>query len=227
MTRLQKIGGAAGVVLAIAIAAELALFLVVVPSIGSSVSDVSDPAKYAKLLARGQTPFVTEGIFFVVATAFAIALVRALAVRGVRDSSEMNAVGATFGYIGFSFLMATFGVRVYLALDPAHAEQAIPTLTILSNALSGVGGLLLGVWVATVSGSAIRSRTLPRSLALYGFVVAIALMLSGLIAEPVFIPLLLVWSLWIGVVLLTQADGVARMVEDRASASMRAAAPRA
>lgn len=48
----------------------------------------------------------------------------------------------------------TFEVRVSLALDTQHAEQAIPGLTILGSALGAGGGVLLGAWVFTVSLSA-------------------------------------------------------------------------
>lgn len=103
--------------------------------------------------------------------------------------------------------MLTFTLRVHLALDPQHAAQAIPSLTILGNALGDAGGVLLGAWVFLVSLSALGSRALPRPLAYFGFLVALALVTGGVIPAPVFIPLLLVWSLWVGVVLLRQPEG--------------------
>ena len=219
MRRLQQIGGAAGVVFAVAVAAELGLFLLIIPALGASLSDLNDPAKYAKLLAHGQAFFVIEGSFFALASAFAFALVRALGERSRTDSPELSASGAIFGYAGFTLLMLTFTIRVSLALDSQHAEQAIPSLTILGAALGAAGGVLLGVWVAFQSWSALRSQVLPRPLGYFGFLVAIALLVGGLTPAPVFIPLLLLWSLWVGLVLLREPEGA------RAGAAQQPPAP--
>lgn len=207
MRRLQQIGGTSGIVFAAALAAELVLFLLVVPALGSSTSDLNDTAKYAKLLAKGQVPFVFEGSLFAVASAFTFALVRALADRNRAASPELSAISAPFGYAGFSFLMVTFTVRVYLALDTQHAVQAIPSLAILGNALGAAGGVLLGAWVFLVSLSALSSAAVRQPLAYFGFLVALALVAGPIISAPVFIPLLLVWSLWIGLVLLRDPEG--------------------
>ncbi len=207
MRRLQQIGGTAGIVLSVAVTAELVLFLIVVPALGANPSDVSDPGKYAKLLAKGQAAFVVEGSLFAIATAFAFALVRALAERARAASPVLSAISAPFGYAGLSFLMLTFTLRVHLALDTQHSGQAIPSLTILGSALGDAGGVLLGTWVLLVSLSALGSGALPRPLAYFGFLVALALATGAVVPAPVFIPLLLVWSLWIGVVLLRQPEG--------------------
>jgi len=219
MRRLQQIGGTAGIVFALAVTAELALFLLVVPALGATPSDVSDPAKYSKLLTKGQASFVVEGSLFALASAFAFALVRALAERSQTASPELSAIGASFGYAGFSFLMLTFTVRVYLALDTQHALQAIPSLAILGNALGASGGVLLGVWVFLVSLSAVRSVVVPRPLGYFGFLVALALFTGGFDPAPVFIPLLLLWSLWVGLVLLREPEGSPPGSQPRASAS--------
>ncbi len=219
MRRLQLIGGTAGVVFAVAVAAELFLFLVVVPALGASTSDLNDTAKYSKLLAKGQVPFVLEGALFALASAFPFALVRALAERSRAASPELSAISAPFGYAGFSLFLVTFTVRVYLALDTQHAVQAIPSLAILGNALGAAGGVLIGAWVFVVSLSALTSAAVPRPLAYFGFLVALALVTGAVVPAPVFIPLLLLWSLWVGVVLLRGPEG------SQAGSKLRSSAP--
>jgi hypothetical protein len=199
MRRLQTAGGAAAILFAVAVAAEMALFLIAIPALGGSLNDLNDPAKYAKLLARGQALFVAEGILFALACASCFALVRALRER-------VGETGTSLGYAGYTLLLVTFSVRVFLALDTQNAAQAIPGLTILGAALGAAGGLLLGIWIGLTAWSALSSSSLPRPLAYYSFLVGLALVVSGVLPVPVFIPLLLIWSLWIGVAILMQPE---------------------
>ena len=206
MRRLQQIGGVAAIIFAIAVAAELALFLIAVPALGSNLNDLNDPDKYAKLLARGQAIFVAEGVLFALASAFCFALVRALQERAGRDSGGLGDTGASFGYAGYTLLLTAFSLRVFLALDTQHAVQAISGLNILNTALGAAGGLLIGIWMLLTAISAVRSATLPRPLTYFTFLSGLALVTSGVLPVPVFIPVFLIWSLWVGAVLLRQPE---------------------
>jgi hypothetical protein len=43
-------------------------------------------------------------------------------------------------------------------------------------------------------------------LTYFGFLVGIALVVSGVLPVPVFIPLFFIWSLWVGIAILRQPE---------------------
>jgi hypothetical protein len=208
---VQRIGGVAAIALGIAVIAEVAVFLLYAPSLGVSFGDLGDTNKFLDVLIRGRTVFSYEAFAFACASIFAIALVRALDQRLRKGAPELSATVAILGYAAFVVLALDFQVRAAFAhMSTAEvardaAMQAGPAVLIVGRGLSEAFSIVGGAYFGLVSIAALRVGALPRALGWLGLITAAAAIVSIFAGiDPVPQLLIMVWSFWTGVVLLTQ-----------------------
>ena len=97
--------------------------------------------------------------------------------------------------------------------DPAQAVTAWLAIESVAKGLSSAGGEILGgTWVLLVSWAALRGRGLSRALNYFGVLVGAVGLFSVVIGEPgtaIFGLGKMVWSLWLGIVMLRSSKSAA------------------
>jgi hypothetical protein len=99
--------------------------------------------------------------------------------------------------------------------DPAQAATVWMAIDTVANGLSSAGGEILGgTWVLLVSWAALRGNGLSRALNYFGALVGAAGVISaipviGLPGIVIFGLGKMVWSLWLGIVMLRSKTGAA------------------
>ncbi len=210
MTNSQKIGGIAAMSLGIAFIALLVL-LSLISSQGYVPGSGNNPAKALAFAASSPLPYIIYLLYAAVAMLIVL-IVSALAERlntGAAGLMRLAMVGASvtsalflayamLGWVGEPTLVTTYHT------DVAAGTAAYLAVRAVSNALN-TGAIFAAGWAILLSGWAARkTRGLPSGLA-YLLMLAGALSVLALLVPPLSLiaPLLyIVWSIWLGIVLL-------------------------
>ena len=213
MNSLQKSGGIAALLHAAAYILGLVLgFAMIFPLLEAA------PNEYLKFLADNQTlVYVWNFIGYWVSAITLVIMVLALYERLKNGSPVLAQTAAAFGLIWAGLIIASGnlmlhnigGVAELYGRDPA---QAITTWTALESVENGItsGNELVGsLWVLLLSVAALRTGMLTRALNTLGMIISIAGILTVIpaLAESmimIFGPGMIVWSIWVGIVLLRQ-----------------------
>ena len=206
----QRAGGVAAIALGGVIVIELATFLVYAPSLGVNVGELGDPTKLLDLLIRGRIAFAVTGTAFAAACIFALVLVRALDQRLREGAPQLSATAALFGYTAFVLLAVDFQARAAFALAATNqltreaAIQAGPAVLIVQRAVTDTFALGAAAYFGLLAIASLRIGVMPRVLGGVEWIVAAAALVGIFVAiDPVPQLLLMVWSFWIGAILLT------------------------
>jgi hypothetical protein len=203
----QKLGGIAALLLGLVEALFLAVFLFVLPQLGFELSMFYDPPRFVQFVTQYYPIYFALSLVIVLFTPALVVLVRALdaRMRALPASRSLVAIATPFGYIGATILILNAlvqyaSVRLFVSTPPAFAAgiQASATFDMTSMGAS----LVLGAWIFLLSWTAVRDGGLPRGLAYFGMLVALADLLA-LFGLPVGELLTTIWLLAVGVVLLS------------------------
>ena len=215
-TRLQRLGGIAALSQFGAIAIQLLLFFVYIPSLGFSVKDMSGDAQTQfRLLTAARSGFIWDGLVLFALFSFQFVLVHALYLR-LRDSAPvLSLLAAAFGY-GAIGLLALEQVRVYTLAKTAGkmfgADQmaTVGTVGDFLRAFLENGSLLLTIpWILLVCVASLPNRELTRPVAYLGILAAawdVLNVVGVLPGGPGPNPLGSLLLLSVGVVLLVRPD---------------------
>ncbi|HSH02983.1 MAG TPA: DUF4386 domain-containing protein [Anaerolineae bacterium] len=210
MNDLQKIGGIAALVNALAYMIGLGVALtLLLPVLGS------EPAEYVAFLADNKTLLDTwHLIIYIVAGVFMVPLVLALHDRLKTGSSAIMQIATAFGLIWAGLVIASgmllindSGIVVSLyQQDPAQAVTVWLALSAVENGLGGGIELPGGLWVLLLSWVALKNGGLSKALSLLGIVIGMAgiLTVSPFLQElgTVFGLGFVVWFIWAGIIML-------------------------
>ncbi len=214
---LQKAGGAAALVEAVAYIAGFAVWLTLLaPENAESLSAVQ---KLAFLLERKALFQATNLLIYVFFGVFLVVLAVALHERLKAGAFAMMQTATAFGLIWAGLVIAS-GMVANVGLDavarinetdPAQATSVWQTIGAVQNGLGGGVEIVGGLWVVLISWAALRSAGLPRLLNYIGFAVGAAGVLTvvpGLGDLGAIFGLgQIVWFVWLGAVMLrTQRD---------------------
>jgi len=211
MKNLQKMGGFAALYSGIALLLAMVGFLLVVGTL-----DVTDPVQKVAQLVDNQPilyflmliSYVIWGIVFVV-------LVLALNERLKGDSPAMMQIATAYGLIWATIVIASgqvynLGMGVVVArygADPTQAATVWMAIESVVNGLGSAGGEILGgTWVLLVSWAALQAGEFSRPLNYLGVLIGVTALISAVPGLSLVAALFglgkIVWSLWLGIVML-------------------------
>lgn len=213
---LAKIGGVAALVKAVGDIANIAIFLVLIPVLGISFSDLTDPkGSLAAFSAHPALAYASGAVVLLFAgTTLVLSLALYERLQGdrwalVKAGTALGLISAAlFGVVALNYLVGVPElVQFYKQGQPgavaAWAGSGADFDSLMFSALFAFGCFLI-----CNSWAAISTRTLPRSLAGFGLafgVVALVVGVSGFaVPTLVLLPSILgiPWGVWLGVVLI-------------------------
>ena len=211
--RLQKAGGAAALTAAIA-------FVFVFILVATTLSQMTEPdlpfGAYLELhRTYGALIYVWHFAMYIVFGLCLIIVTLALHDRFKEGSPTLSVIAAALGLIYSAFvllggLLTIHGDAAVLVLatsDPVRAEGLRGILAAITLCVDSSDRLLGCLWVGTASAAAFGAKSFPRSLACLGLAIGapgiIGMAFPSLLALSYVFGLgIIVWSAWIGVVLL-------------------------
>jgi len=211
MKNLQKMGGYAALYSGIALLVAMVGFLVVVGTLG-----VTDPVqKVAQLVDNQAMLYILMLISYVIWGIIFVVLVLALNERLKGGSPAMMQVATALGLIWACLCIGSgqvynlgMGVVVDLyASDPTQAATVWMAIESVVNGLGSAGGEILGgLWTLLVSWAALKTGEFSKALNYVGVVVGVIALISAVPGLSLVAGLFglgkIVWSLWLGIVLL-------------------------
>ena len=215
MKRLLQLGGIGALLQAIYFLAVVLFLAVILPSQGFGADDTAyhDPATALSFALKSPTRAISElldvilGIGLVMAT---IALYEKFQEKSSGRKEVMVTaaiVGATFsfagGIIGFITIPELAGMY---AQGQVEANAAYLTVTLITGALRLGTIFAYGWWVLMVSWIGYTTKQFSKSMNYMGFLLG-TLGIINFIVQPVAVATVIlgvVWSIWLGLVLLRQ-----------------------
>ncbi len=210
MNLLQKWGGAAALVNALAYVVGIAFALTLLAPILEA-----SPAEHVAFLVENQALMVSwHTLIYLVAGFFMVPLVLALYDRTRQGAPVLSQVAAAIGLIWATLIIAsglllvndTGVIAEIYGRNPAEATTVWLALSAVENGLGGAIELPGGVWILLVSIAALRTRTLPTALNIIGMVIGVAGIVTVVPplyeAGTVFGLGFILWFVWAGVALL-------------------------
>ncbi len=211
MNNMQKLGGWAGLIHALAyVVAMVVGAMVMFPILGSG------PERYVAFVAGNQAVvYLWNLVAYWVAAIALVLMVLALHERLKAAAPSGAQVAAAFGLIWAALIIGSgnlmlrdIGVIAKLyAKDPAQAAAAWVTLQAVENGIVSGNEVVGSLWLLLVSLTAWRTGELGRALNIAGVVISLAGLLT--VIPPmfdtmmmVFGPGMIIWSAWVGVALL-------------------------
>jgi len=210
---LQRAGGIA------ALAAALA-FVFVFALVATTLAPMTAPelafGEYLGLhQAHGTLIYIWHFAMYIAFGLGLMVVALALQERLKAGSPSLSAIAAALGLIYSAFvllggLLTIHGDEAVLALasrDPAGADELRRTIAAITLCVDSSDRLLGCLWVGLASLAALKPRTLPRGLAILGLVIGapgiIGMALPSLLALSYVFGLgIIVWSAWLGIVML-------------------------
>jgi succinate dehydrogenase/fumarate reductase cytochrome b subunit len=205
MPHLQKLGGIAAF---INVAVAIATLAVATILIGFTA--MSDPSKLAELAVHNPAPLIIQDGLKFVSAAISIVLILALANYLQRDTSTLLSIASGFGFFSVFCLVVNATLSLYAI---SHATVLEQEAGLMGGQLSHMIGILAmavlfcdGLWYLLISWAALKSQKLPKRLCY----LSLGIGAFSLVPPLGIIVLLLgiVWSVWIGRVLLREEQAV-------------------
>jgi hypothetical protein len=222
MNSLQKSGGIAALLHATAYVVGMVLgFTLIFPLLDAA------PDQYLRFVSENQTLVYLWNLIAYWGSAITLVIMVLALYERLKDGAPaLSLTAAAFGLIWAGLIIASgnlmlHNIGVVAGLYSADPAQAVTAWTALESVEVGItsGNELVGsLWVLLLSVAALRTGQLSRGLAILGVVLAVAGLLTIVPAlydslVMVFGPGMVVWSIWLGIVLLRQKPAAARQAE--------------
>jgi hypothetical protein len=216
MNRIQKIGGIGALLQALYFVWILVFVFVVLPAQGFSTPEaLTDPVKGLTSWANSPALYLLSFADLIFAAGLALTASALYVQLRHKDASGSIQLGTVAGLVAVPLFLATgmtaiIGIPQIMSMDPNDptvARAAYAAVNALNTALGFAAVFAYGWWLEFVNWNALRTGALPRPLALVGLVLGVACILFFAIQllAPITLVLGLVWSSWVGVVLLRNA----------------------
>jgi hypothetical protein len=208
---MQRAGGIAGIVHAIAFIAGPVILALTIASLGLHAADMADPSKALPAILNSPTGFVASSGMYAVLGATILVLALAFDQR-LRDGapSLMRAATAS-GLIATAFFVAAgvlgmTGVPEIAAHYPSGHDQAgtaFIAFQAVTDGLLSAGSVAYGAWLVMACWAAIRVKAFSRGLNYFGFIWGIVAALAPFSRDLAFFQTFgVIWAIWIGAELL-------------------------
>jgi hypothetical protein len=206
--RLQRIGGAAGVIFGAVDLAAAVILLTSFKVAGFSPPIAGKEGQFADFL-RTMLPVVLPLMFLETAAAIlAVVFVRAIDERLRPFAPTASPIAAVIGYAGLAILMLDFASFVALeqdilgGLSRQQIAGMVPAWQMLADTAGVVGGLLSVTWLLMVNWIASRRGGYPKALGNFGLVAALVAFVGLMLSLHGFLHILAnLWNIALGVVL--------------------------
>ena len=223
MNNLQKAGGMAALLHAAAYVVGMVLgFTLIFPLLDAA------PEQYLKFLSENQgIVYVWNLISYWGSAITLVIMVLALYERLKDNSPALAQTAAAFGLIWAGLIIASGNLMLHnpgvvadlYGKDPAQAVSAWTVLRSVENGITSGNELVGSLWVLLLSVAALRTGRLNRALNYLGVVLGIAGILTLIPALfdsmiMIFGPGMIVWSVWVGIVMLHKSPDVALQQSD-------------
>lgn len=218
MNNLQKWGGLAALGHATAYLAGMVLGITLI----FPVLD-ANPNQYLKFVADNQTLMYLWNLISYWGSAIALVIMVLALYERLKDNSPALAqIAAAFGLIWAGLIIASGNLMLHnpgvvadlYGKDPAQAVSAWTVLHSVENGITSGNELVGSLWVLLLSVAALRTGQLKRTLNYLGVMLGIAGILTIIpaLAENmimIFGPGMIVWSVWLGIIMLRRSPSVA------------------
>jgi hypothetical protein len=200
MTHLQKLGGIAASINVIVAIATLATVIFLI-----GLSAIADPNKLIDLAIHNPAPLLIQDGLKLISAGISSVLILALANYLQRDASALLSIATGFGFLSVFCLVGNATLSLYAIFQAAAYDQAALSSSHINSmigilAMAAIG--LDGLWFLLVSWTALKSQQLPSFLCYLGLGIGILSLLPPL--GIIVLLLSMVWSLWMGQVLLQE-----------------------
>ncbi len=213
MNNLQKSGGIAALLHAAAYVVAMVLGVTLIfPLLDAA------PNEYLKFLSENQTLVYLWNLIGYWGSAITLVIMVLALYERLKDSSPALAqIAAAFGLIWAGLIIASGNLMLHnlgvvadlYSQNPAQAVSAWTVLQSVENGVTSSNELVGSLWVLLLSVAALRTGQLNRALNYLGVMLGSLGILTVIPAlfdsmVMVFGPGMIVWSIWVGVVLLRQ-----------------------
>jgi len=218
VNNLQKWGGLAALGHATAYLAGMVLGITLIFPILDA-----NPNQYLKFVADNQTLMYLWNLISYWGSAIALVIMVLALYERLKDNSPALAqIAAAFGLIWAGLIIASGNLMLHnpgvvadlYGKDPAQAVSAWTVLHSVENGITSGNELVGSLWVLLLSVAALRTGQLKRTLNYLGVMLGIAGILTIIpaLAENmimIFGPGMIVWSVWLGIIMLRRSPSVA------------------
>jgi hypothetical protein len=225
MKSYQQLGGAAALFHACAYIVGMILGVALIFPILEANS-----GQYVAFAAQNETlVYIWNLISYWGSAITLVIMVLALYHRLKTGAPALAQTAAVFGLIWAGLIIASANLMLHdsgviaslYAKDPAQAAALWPALEAVETGIVSGNELVGSLWVLLISIAALKTRILPRSFTLFGIVISAAGILTlvpGWVetTQMVFGSGMIVWSIWLGIVLLTGSRSVSNSSLDLA-----------
>ncbi len=192
----------------------------------------ANPDQYVAFVAENPTLVYLWNLISYWGSAITLVFMALALYHSLKAGSPILAQTATvFGLIwaaliiGSANLMLSDGgvIASLYAKDPAQAAALWPALEAVENGIVSGNELVGSLWVLLISITALRTRGFARAFNIFGVVVSCAGILTMIpnwveTTRMMFGPGMIVWSIWLGVVLLLESRQAQSPVQQAAFA---------
>jgi len=224
MKNLQKMGGIAALIHAAAYVVGIVLGVTLIFPLLNS-----DPGQYMAFVADNQAiVYIWNLSCYWVAAVALVVLALALYERLKAGSPALVQTATIFGFIWAALIIGSANLMLrdvgviadLYGKDPAQAETVWLALDAVENGIVSGNELVGSLWVLLLSLAALRTGGLPKALNYLGVALGVAGLLTGILA---FIPAfrvqmifagMIVWSVWVGIVMLRSRPSTAAQKTD-------------
>lgn len=211
MKTLLKVGGIAALLHAVAYIVGIVLGVTLIFPILDANS-----GQYVAFVAENQTLVYIWNLVSYWGSAITLVIMALALYHRLKAGSPALAQTATvFGLIWAALIIGSANLMLYdsgviaslYAKDPAQAAALWPALGAVETGIVSGNEMVGSLWVLLTSIAALRTRVLARTFNYFGVAVSAAGVLTlipGLVEtmRMIFGPGMIVWSIWLGVVLL-------------------------
>jgi hypothetical protein len=217
MTNLQKSGGIAALLHAAAYVVGMVLGVVLIFPVLKA-----EHGLYLAFITNNQTLLYLWNLISYWGSAITLVIMAlALYERLKSGSPALMQTATVFGLIWAGLIIASGNLMLHnlgvvaalYGTDPAQAATAWTALEAVENGIVSGNELIGSLWVLLLSLAALQSGELTRPLNYLGMVLGIAGILTMIpaLAETmimIFGPGMIMWSAWVGIVMLRRSTGV-------------------
>lgn len=208
---LQRVGGIAAIVHAIAFVAGPVTLALVVSSLGLHATDMTDPAKALPAVLKNYGGFAAWGFMYVLVGATVLVMALAFDQRLREGAPSLVRAATATGMIATGLFVAAgvldmsglAEIALHYSVNHDQAGAAYLAFQAVTDGLLSAASVTYGAWLVMAFWAAIRVKAFSRALNYFGYIWGIIAILAPFSSDLATFQILgPAWALWMGIVLL-------------------------
>jgi hypothetical protein len=187
----------------------VALAMLIVATVLIGFATIADPNKLVELAIHNPTPLLIQDGLKFVSAAISTVLILAIANHLHRNTSVLLSIATGFGFFSVFCLIINATLSLYAISQAATYKQGVSVIGINLNSAIGILAVavlcLNGLWYLLTSCVALKTNSLPKLLCYLGLGIGVLSLMPPL--GIIVLLLSMVWSVWVGWVLLQEKLG--------------------